>query len=175
MDGGDDRVIDLSGYLKRKEEESSRTRTTFAFWGGEGERSRFALPLWRAAYLASGRRAALLWQQSSALAGEEPVHPLVVLDLGEEPARLTFTASSLTGLRGVDAPGTVVGGEGKIIVYLGEVRDLKWYLMVDDLDEPQTEVAGRPREDLLFLAGECAGLLFHRKLDNEAGEGESGR
>lgn len=175
MDAGDDGVIDLSGYLRRKEEESSRTRTTFSFWGGEGERARFALPLWRAAYLASGRRAGLLWQRSSAVAGEEPVYPLVVLDLGEEPARTAFAPSTLVGLGGVDAPGTVGGGEGRIAVYLGEVRELKWYLLVDDLDEPRTEVVGRSREDLLFLAGECAGLLFHRGLGSEAGEGERGR
>lgn len=171
MDDSDDRVIDLSSYLKRKEEESSRTRTTFSFWGGEGERSRFALPLWRAAYLASGRRAALLWEPATSVAGADEAHPLVVLDLGEEPARVDFDARCLAGLGGVDAPGTVIASGEILGVYLGEKGERKWYLLVDDLDTPDADISGRARDDLLFLAGECAGLLFHRGLDEEGGEG----
>jgi hypothetical protein len=31
---------------------------------------------------------------------------------------------------------------------------------------------GRVRDDILFLAGECAGLLFFRGFANEAADGE---
>jgi hypothetical protein len=63
VDETDDTIIDLAAYLRRKEAEAEGEDppSTFTLWGGEGERTRFALPLWRAAYLAGGRRAALLW------------------------------------------------------------------------------------------------------------------
>lgn len=169
-DGSDDGVIDLASYLKRREEESSRTGTTFSFWGGEGERSRFALPLWRAAYLVTGSRAGLLELGTSAVVGEEQPDPLVVLDLREEDARLHFGAGSLTGLVGVNEPGALAVSEGSVAVYLGELQERRWYLVVDDLDAPATQMTRRTRDDLLFLAGECAGLLFHRGL--AAGTGE---
>ena len=53
---------------------------------------------------------------------------------------------------------------GGLAVYLGEDTDRKWYLVVDDLEETQPDLPGRPQNDLLFLAGECAGLLFFRGL-----------
>jgi hypothetical protein len=35
---------------------------------------------------------------------------------------------------------------------------------VDDLEGPSVDLPMRPQNDLLFLAGECAGLLFFRGL-----------
>ena len=122
----DHRVIDLSSYLRRKEEASSRARTTCALWGGEGERSRFALPLWRSAYLAGGRRSALLWQPPGAAPGGDPAQPLVVLDLGEDPARASFDPGCLSGLDGVEQPGTVVVSPRGLAVYLGEGEGRYW-------------------------------------------------
>ena len=46
-----DEIIDLTRYLKR-EPESDLPRGAMALWGADGERSRFALPLWRIIYLA---------------------------------------------------------------------------------------------------------------------------
>ena len=160
VDDSDDQVIDLAAYLRRKEAEAgSDDRTTFTLWGGEGERARFALPLWRAAYLLGGRRSALLWLRKD-VAAEEP-EPLIVLDLREDNARLDFTPSSLRGLADAAKPGTFASASGGLAVYLGEESDRKWYLVVDDLDG---EIPMRPQNDLLFLAGECAGLLFFRGL-----------
>ena len=52
-------------------------------------------------------------------------------------------------------------GDTGVVVFLGGEGGKQWFLMVmgGEGDEP---VAGRKREDLLFLAGECAGLLFLR-------------
>ena len=164
MDETDDRIIDLAAYLRRKEAEAEEEdeRSTFTLWGGEGERARFALPLWRAAYLGSGRRAALLWLRKDV--PEEEPEPLIVLDLREEQARLEFAPSSLEGLDQASKPGTISTSSGGLAVYLGEDTDRKWYLVVDDVEEPAPDVPGRPQHDLLFLAGECAGLLFFRGL-----------
>jgi len=167
MEESDDRVIDLASYLKRREEATSRTRSTFALWGGEGERSRFALPLWRSAYLAGGRRAAVVWQPSAPSHPDEAVQALVVLDLGEDPARTGFEPACLAGLTGVEQPGTAAVSEGWVAVYLGQEDDRRWYLTVGDMEEPITEIRGRTRDDMLFLAGECAGLLFHKQLDRD--------
>jgi hypothetical protein len=164
MDDSDDQVIDLAAYLRRKEAEAEGDddRTTFTLWGGEGERARFALPLWRAAYLVGGKRSALLWLRKDVPA-EEP-EPLIVLDLREENARLDFTPASVVGLADAAKPGTFAAAHGALAVYLGEDDDRKWYLTVDDMEGASLEIPTRPQNDLLFLAGECAGLLFFRGL-----------
>jgi hypothetical protein len=86
-----------------------------------------------------------------------------VLDLREDQARLEFTPSSLVGLADATKPGTFAANSGSLSVYLGEDPDRKWYLTVDDL-EGAVDLPLRPQNDLLFLAGECAGLLFFRGL-----------
>jgi hypothetical protein len=173
VDDSDDQVIDLAAYLRRKEAEAEGEdeRATFTLWGGDGERARFALPLWRAAYLAGGRRAALLWLARSV--PEEEPEPLIVLDLRDEQARLDFTPSSLAGLAEASKPGTLATTSGGLAVYLGEDADRKWYLVVDDVAESVADLPTRPHNDLLFLAGECAGLLFFRGLAVEADGWES--
>ena len=49
-----------------------------ALWGAEGERSRFALPLWRIIYLAEADRGLIV---SSEDEGQRVLDPYVVLDL----------------------------------------------------------------------------------------------
>lgn len=164
---GDDGVIDLGEYARRKEEESEPDRTVFAVWGGEGERARFALPLWRAAYIVSGTRASLAWEAP----GDAPdrLHPFVVLDLASDPARTEIPGSRVAELRGeVSAPATS-RTEESLAVLLGEREGRRWYMVVD---HPRDPVDSEPPEldDLYFLAGECAGLLFHRELDTDAEE-----
>ena len=52
--------------------------------------------------------------------------------------------------------------------YVGGGEGRKWSRAVEDLEEPLDEVKGRTRDDLLFLAGECAGLLFHKGLTEDS-------
>lgn len=160
----DDQIIDLGEYIRRRgEREESASRRVFAVWGGEGDRSRFSLPLWRAAYLAGSLRAAVVWEAVGS--AERLLHPVFVLDLAVEPARTTFEGGAVAGLREMSDPPSVGGREGRdVAIFLGERGGRRWYVLLTDL-EPDTEpLEGRAREDVLFLAGECAGLLFHREL-----------
>jgi hypothetical protein len=161
----DDRIIDLTEYLRRREErDEASARNTFAVWGGEGERSRFALPLWRATYLARGSRAALASEAIGA--GEDHLTPLIVLDLGQDPARTRVPSALVAGVRDVqEAPAIAQEEEAAIVVFLGERGSRRWYLVITDLDEGTPFLEGKAREDIFFVAGECAGLLFNRDLD----------
>ena len=113
-----DDVIDLGEYLRRREQAEKAPRTAFSVWGGDGERSRFALPLWRVVYLAGGTRGGLVWVPS---ADDRParLRPFVVLDLSEEPARTRFPAALVHAMKDCGAPTLrEKGGEG-LAVYLG--------------------------------------------------------
>ena len=163
----DDRIIDLAEYARRKEEDAEEpVRTTFALHGGEGERARFALPLWRATYLAGGTRAGLVWEPVGNV--DADLEAFVVLDLGSEPPRTDFPGTLAAELRSDEsAPGLVLTEEA-VVVFLGESRGRRWYLVVHPREGDAVEGSAMPREDLYFLAGECAGLLFHRELDRGA-------
>lgn len=159
-----DSIIDLTEYLRRKEDDTEGT-ATFALWGAEGERSRFALPLWRTIYLAGGERGGVLRMPSEVPGALEP---FVVLDLTEDPPRIQFDADLIRDLVGDEAPLVRdAGGEG-LAVFLGFGAECFWYLMVEGR-EGEGILGGRAREDVLFMAGECAGLLFLRELADEAG------
>jgi hypothetical protein len=166
-----DDIIDLGEYLRRREEAEKVPRTAFAVWGGEGERTRFALPLWRVVYLAGGARGGLVWVPESE---DRPsrLHPFVVLDLAEEPARTRFNPALVQGLEGTSAPALRPGGEGGFAVHLGDHDGRRWYLVVDETGEDKKALEGRARDDILFLAGECAGLLFYRGFSAEAGDSD---
>jgi len=162
----DDDVIDLIQYRDRDSltRGADPARSEFSVFGGDGDRSRFALPVWRAIYLVGGRRGSLVWVPQGG--GADPKAEFV-LDLGEDPARthcrLPDTGTSHTN----DAP-TVFDNQEGVAVFLGVRDGKKWFLVLDDYG-PAGATAGFPRGDLLFLAGECAGLLFFKELA-EAGD-----
>jgi hypothetical protein len=162
----DDDVIDLASYrgqaFPRTGREGSPSR--FAVWGAEGKRSRFALPVWRAIHLVSGGRGGLVWTpQGRGSAGDAAVpEPLFVLDLASEPARTEFTPPSLEGLDATEPP-TLLEQEGSVVVYLGNRDDRNWFLILDGRSQSEP-LDSDAKEDLMFLAGECAGLLFFRQL-----------
>jgi hypothetical protein len=166
--GVDDDVIDLTQYRKRAEDTASEeeTRGFFSVWGGEGERSRFALPLWRSVYLVAGKRAGLLWAPTDSCGDGTPIF---VLDLGAEPARIDFPPISLPDGVAEDQAPSVLEAQDGVTIFLGTYDDRVWFLVIDDREGLQSALEGKAREDLLFLAGECAGLLFHRDLavDND--------
>jgi len=155
-----DDIIDLAEYLRRREEGDKAPRTAFALWGGDGERARFSLPLWRVVWVPSG--------------DERParLRPFVVLDLSEEPARTRFAASLVHGMKDCAAPTLREEGEEGLTLYLGEQDGRRWYMVVDEIGDSADALEGRVRDDVHFLAGECAGLLFFRGLATEAGDGE---
>jgi hypothetical protein len=156
-------IIDITRYLKR-EPAADMPRGSMALWGADGERSRFALPLWRIIYLAEAERGMILWSESG---GHRNQKPFVVLDLGADPARTEVDPGAVPRF-GVDEGPSLVDLEGKgLVVYLGSRRGHVWTLLVDGGSTRQSPLATNAREDILFLAGECAGLLFLRDLAAE--------
>lgn len=164
-----DGIIDLTAYLRQREEggKEQPARGAFALWGADGERSRFALPLWRTLFLAQGGRGGVVWR-----AGAGPLTPFVVLDLEQDPPRRDFDAALVQDVPTGTAP-TLVEGERSLVVYLGSHRDREWYLGVVASGE-RDALGTREREDILFLAGECAGLLFLRDFADAVDGGEGG-
>lgn len=160
----DDDVIDLRNYLF---EDADNPLQYFSVWGGDGEHSRFSLPLWRAIYIAVGERAGLVWAPRT---GEQPpqLEPHFVLDLASENARTDFPMSLVEGLTDERAPALFDQEAEGLAVLLGEQGDRRWYLVVDSVSDTRGPLDRQGREDLLFLAGEAAGLLFHRGLTTPA-------
>lgn len=158
-----DDIIDLVPYLKR-DEGAEVPRGAMALWGAEGERSRFALPLWRIIYLAQAERGVIVWRSVD---GGGSVTPFVALDLAQEPARVDIT-TPLPPFAEDEEPGLMDRGRDGLVVFLGFRAGRAWSLVVDGGAEREAPLASNVREDILFLAGECAGLLFLRDL---AGDG----
>jgi hypothetical protein len=159
-----DGIIDLGEYLRRRDG-PEEPASTFALFGADGERSRFALPLWRAIYLASGERGGVLWQEIEG----GPLQPFVVLDLAKDPPRKDFHWPEDPD-HGERAPDLLETPNGGLAVFLGLERDRRWYLLVQGSDAIAAP-RGRDREDIMFLAGECAGLLFLRDFANRPAGG----
>ncbi len=167
----DDDVIDLTKYLDRSKAvpdigpgigpDGGASRGNFSVWGGDGDRSRFALPVWRSIYLVGGGRGGLVWEDLDETPGV--LTPFFVLDLGAEPARSDFSYDLVAGLETVEAP-TVMEGSTGVGIFLGTREGRQWYLVLDERAPTGEALQGGVREDLLFLAGECAGLLFYREL-----------
>ncbi len=167
----DDDVIDLTKYLDRSNavsdigpdvgSDEGGSRGNFSVWGGDGDRSRFALPVWRSIYLVGGGRGGLVWEDVHETPGV--LTPFFVLDLGAEPARSDFSYDLVADLETSEAP-TVMEASTGIGIFLGTREGRQWYLVLDERGPTDEALTGGVREDLLFLAGECAGLLFYREL-----------
>jgi hypothetical protein len=155
----DDHVIDIRRFLGGAPE--GPEEGAFAVWGGGGERSRFALPLWRAIYLAGGEWGGII--SLSRHESRDVTRPLFVLDLKRDPARIFDSAGSLSLLRGEEAPALALTGDRELSVLLGADGGTQWFLQIRG-GSLTAAPDGRSRETLLFLAGECAGLLFFREL-----------
>lgn len=159
-----DDVIDLGEYLKRRDGEEE-PGGTFALWGADGERSRFALPLWRAIYLGMGERGGILWRERKG----DALRPFVVLDLASDPPRMDFPSPDQEPGGDARPPFVTPASPRGMSVYLGEdEQGREWFLVLAGGAAGITEPEGRDREDVLFLAGECAGLLFLRGFAGEA-------
>jgi len=152
-----EKVIDLAQW-KETAAEREEPASTFTVWGEEGERTRLALPVWRAIYLLGGDRGGIL-----ELGEGGEVEPFFVLDLASDPARLDFDGATLRRLGEREPPRVEVApGIGGVCLAQEEART--WLLLVTGEEVGGEALERRSREDLLFLAGECAGLLCHWDL-----------
>ena len=154
-----DEIIDLTKYLNRESKAEEPARGAFALWGADGEQSRFALPLWRTIYLTQGERGAIVWRDTS---GDDAPHAFLVLDLGQDPARLEIDQDAIPLSEDGEPPTLHDYGAEGVTIFLGARGDRIWHLAVDGGDKRVGELSASIREDILFLAGECAGLLFLR-------------
>ena len=159
-----DEIIDLTQYLDRESPKGESTRGAFALWGADGERSRFALPLWRTIYLAQGERGMIVWRDTSA---EDVPHAFLVLDLGEDPARVEVDREAVPLTEDGEPPALHDHGAQGVTIFLGSRGTRIWHLVVDGGDKRLGDLTAKTREDILFLAGECAGLLFLRDFADE--------
>lgn len=158
-----DEIIDITRYLER-EAASEVPGETMALWGAEGERSRFALPLWRILHLSRGERALILWVPDDR---PDRPSPFVVLDVASDPARQSVDPSIIPLFDSGSDPLLVDLQADGLVVFLGSRRGRRWVLQVDSGPERVAPLSATAREDVLFLAGECAGLLFLRDLDGQ--------
>jgi hypothetical protein len=155
-----DKVIDITSYFDRDAGRSG-TPVTMALWGADGDRSRFALPLWRIVHLAQAERGVIFWRPTE---GDCKPKPFVVVDLARSPARLHVDGVALPACEQT-APATLHDlGPGGLVVFLGAHEGRSWCLLADGGSAREAMLDARRREDVLFLAGECAGLLLLRDL-----------
>ncbi len=155
----DVRIIDIQEYLSRST--GGRSPGVFSVWGGDGDRARFALPVWRAIYLLGGDWGGIVRLPRNP--SDHPPEALFVLDIRQDPARTRCPPESLRPLCGDTVPSVAVTVEGGVGVFLGTDDTSWWFLQIQGAREMGTPT-DRDRETLLFLAGECAGLLFYREL-----------
>ena len=156
-----DDIINLSEFLERRAEARVPTGT-MALWGAEGERSRFALPLWRVVHLVGAERGIIFWQNTS---GDTRPRPFIVLDIASDPARLEIAGSD-ADFGDDESTQLLDRGAAGVLVRLGTKDERSWGLLADGR-QGGGELTSRNREDILFLSGECAGLLFLRSFADE--------
>jgi hypothetical protein len=115
-------------------------------------------------HLAGADRGIILWRNA---AGDRRPRPFVVVDLAHDPARLGLAGVPLDHCEAAEAPTLYDLAPGGVLVYLGSRHERAWCLFADG-GEARALLDAKRREDILFLAGECAGLLFLRDFADEA-------
>lgn len=159
----DDHVIDLVPYLQGNQEGND---TTFAIYGGGGTTSRFALPVWRAIYLLEGDRGGILALKPDG----DGLDAVFILDLKEDPARIDFPVPVPPLTRLAEQDDRVARDEGGewLSVCLGGTDGVDYFLVITGaIGDGMALEESSVRQDLMFLAGECAGLLFHWGIAQE--------
>lgn len=151
----DDGIIDLAAYLEARDGDLDDDDAPLALRGMEGERRRFVLPLWRMAYLASASWAGLVRET-----GPGRVEAVLVLDTGQDPARALPDAGLPELEEGDRPPSLRVAKGGELVLALGPGPGGKrWMVVLAERPAEAEELDADTREDLLYVAGECAGLV----------------
>ncbi|NNF26390.1 MAG: hypothetical protein HKN73_04095 [Gemmatimonadetes bacterium] len=156
-------IIDLVPYLDAGRVE----RDSFSVYGGADSASRLALPVWRSVYRLRGSRGAVVAVQGRS----RSVRTIFVLDLGADPARTDVPGGVSALPRRAETGGrlTVSRDEGWAAVYVGQKGGECFYLVALDVDDLSVVEDEKVRQDVLFLAGECASLVLHWGLDRPFG------
>lgn len=156
-------IIDLVPYL----DAGRGGKDTFAVYGGADSASRLALPVWRSVYRLRGTRGAVVAVQRRS----RSVRTIFVLDLGADPARLDLPTgvASLPQRAGAGCRLTSFGDGQWAAVYVGQKGGESFYLLTLDIADGSLVDDEQVRQDVLFLAGECASLVLHWGLDRPFG------
>jgi hypothetical protein len=161
-----DQIIDITRYLER-EAGDEVLPGAIALWGADGERSRFALPLWRVVHLAAAERGVILWRPTS---GDRTPHPFVVIDVARDPARLRLEGAWIKHCEAQESAALHDLGADGVVVYLGTRGEKVWCLLAEGGEGRRAPLEPKRREEILFMAGECAGLLFLRDFADAVGD-----
>lgn len=151
----DDRIIDLRPYLEHGDGDDDDEEPPLALWGTEGDRRRFILPLWRMAFLGKAGWAGVVREDRPGA-----LEVVVVVDQRHDPAR-PRPDRPLPELLADDLPPKVrQTRDGDLVLALGHgPRGRRWVVVLTDREPDAAVPEERDREDLLYLAGECAGLV----------------
>ena len=164
-------VVRLDELRVRREQ---RLQRCFALHRTDGERFRVVHHLAEAARLLAADRVAAVWIDEY---GPGVVHPDTVLDLLSDIPRRRFAAEPLRLAWNDGVPGKIdlpdLGRSGLISIHdatrslcavaLGSDGSRAWFLIVEGLGA-RLPLDGETSGRLMFLAGECAGVLLHRDL-----------
>lgn len=149
----DDRIIDLQAYLEGRDDDFDEA--PLALWGTEGDRRRFILPLWRMSFIAEAGWAGLVREN-----GPDDLEIVVVVDQREEPARPEPGRPLPALVEGDLAPSVRVTEAHELVVALGKgPRGRRWVIVLLERPPDAEGLDADDREDVIYLAGECAGLV----------------
>ena len=152
-----DEPIDLIQYFHREQNAEGPSRGAFALSGANRERSQFALSLWQTIYLAEGERGAIVWR---GIISDDVAYPFLVLV--RNPAKLKVGQGEIPLPDDGEPPALHGFISQGVTIFLGSRGDRNWHLVVDGGEKRLAGLSAKKREDILFLAAECAGLLFSR-------------
>jgi len=114
--------------------------------------------------MAEAERGVIAWRNTT---GDRGPHAFVVVDLASDPARLGLTDFPLNRCEQTERPTLHDLAPEGLLVYLGNRDGRTWCLFTDGGAATRAPLSPKKREDILFLAGECAGLLFLRDFADE--------
>ena len=170
-------VLRLDELRDRRER---RLRRCLALHAADSERLRVVEHLATITALLGCDRAAAVWVDEY---GPGLVHPHVVLDLVSDSPRRRFSSESLRaawndGIPGkldmpdLEHPGPIPihdASRSLCVVALGSDGSRAWFLVADGLSA-RLPLDSEASVRLMFLAGECAGVLLHRDLAAASGQ-----
>ncbi len=173
-------VLRLDEYRDRRDQ---RFKLAASLCYTDRQRSAVLGHLRETAAVLSAGRAAMVWVDEF---GPGMVHPYVVLDLASDRPRRVFSLEPLNQAWEAGVPGVHFGeGEGfprmlgvdpgcTVAIALGSDGTRAWFVVADSVG------VGRPLSEeaegrIMFLAGECSGVVLHRDLDRSVDAADPGK
>ena len=175
------KVLTLSHFRGRRERRRVSAVTLHSL---DPDRLRVLHHLGEAVERSGGDRAAVVWLDEYDV---ELPHPFAVLDLGADTPRRDVSVELIHrvwrdgGPTALDVPGREAVGvlapdaaRAAFAVSLGSDGLRAWFFVLE-WPRPRDPLPPDVVDDLLFLAGECAGVVLHRDLTDPDGEVDGAR